>query len=955
MTLTDLGTLDGDRNSNSRGFSINASGQVAGDSSTNAAFHAVRWTDTTPTDLGTLGGRDSSGLGINASGEVTGWSGTADGYHAVRWIGTVPTDLGTLGGNFSAGYAINDSGQVAGNSTAADGTQHAVRWTGTTPTDLGALSGNLSFGFGINASGQVVGYTSTSTGQHAFLYSGDGPMQDLNDLLPPDAGVVLTEARAINDAGQIVCNGYGTGAGLAAGQSGVFVLTPIRPLVFIPGIAGSRLIGGGQTGSNGNGNYLWPTLRSADIRALKLGRTADVEAVDVLRSYDPVIAGIGEKHFYDMLIEHLTGAGFPEFPLNEHRSRMTVAAEFENVAASQGPDRPRLFPFPYDWRQANESHMATLHAYIQNIRKLHGDVQVDLLAHSMGGLVARRYAMTYPEDVNRVVTVATPYWGAPVGIYRMLIGGFYEVGLLDAWNNSAFTEALPTLPAFHELLPTRTYLLNGGLNYEGHAFLTEEGWDLNKNQNAHETYADTAKYEAAITATVGSAAVAQNTGFHTTAQDDWRGDNNDIRYLHICGVQNGELTPVGFIAKASTLPNAKTEDWLKARAQELVIQWGRGDGVVPLLSARRSDAFLDHPGPADDPATRTLTRIIYGPPDDVQHTALTQHPLVFQMIDQFLRGEPVPTAPPAGAGAGTQRVSISGAGFVRIVDAAGHENTKVGGSDMMAKKIPGVEVFYGGENGWVEIIAPSGADLRLYGDAPTAAVKVQIVEWAADGTASSLRSFAPEPSAHGWETRTSPPTALSGNGKSAGLLGVEPVMTIDTNDNGIFEVSERIPPTYSSGAGPVDLTAPSLGLLLTASASGVVATFSASDETTPNPTIRYAIDDGAAQTYSAPLAFSKDAARQLKAFAEDAMGNTSGLIVTTINPVVSIAPGVGATLDLQWPAADGYALEEAASPDGTWTTSTSPITNSGVTNKTSVPLGTNAKKFFRLRSQQTVR
>jgi probable HAF family extracellular repeat protein len=43
--------------------------------------------------------------------------------------------------------------------------------------------------------------------RHAFLYSGSGPMQDLNDLISPDSGWTLCEAGGINDSGQIV--GYG--------------------------------------------------------------------------------------------------------------------------------------------------------------------------------------------------------------------------------------------------------------------------------------------------------------------------------------------------------------------------------------------------------------------------------------------------------------------------------------------------------------------------------------------------------------------------------------------------------------------------------------------------------------------------------------------------------------------------------------------------------------------------
>ena len=92
-------------------------------------------------------------------------------------------------------------------------------------TDLGTLGGTASAGYSINALGQVVGYAYLAGGptRHAFLYS-DGTMTDLNDLLPPLSGWVLTEARQINDSGQIA--GFGT----YNGQTRAFLLTNVVEL-----------------------------------------------------------------------------------------------------------------------------------------------------------------------------------------------------------------------------------------------------------------------------------------------------------------------------------------------------------------------------------------------------------------------------------------------------------------------------------------------------------------------------------------------------------------------------------------------------------------------------------------------------------------------------------------------------------------------------------------------------
>ena len=114
------------------------------------------------------------------------------------------TDLGTLGGTYSEASAIDDAGQVAGASTLPNGEVRAVVWQSGAPTSLGTLGGATdSYAFDINTAGQVVGEVRFADGSaRAFLWQ-NGTMTDLNDLLPPNAGVVLSGATRINDAGQM--------------------------------------------------------------------------------------------------------------------------------------------------------------------------------------------------------------------------------------------------------------------------------------------------------------------------------------------------------------------------------------------------------------------------------------------------------------------------------------------------------------------------------------------------------------------------------------------------------------------------------------------------------------------------------------------------------------------------------------------------------------------------------
>jgi probable HAF family extracellular repeat protein len=198
------------------------------------ALEAVLWgKDGSITDLGTLGGYDSSANAVNNRGQVVGealntipdpytsnfnnfFIAGATQVHAFRWTKSEGMqDLGTLGGTDSAAFLINDRGQILGfsftdstvNPATGLPTTHPFLWENGKMTDLGTLGGTFSGPFipesvgGLNNRGEVAG-TSNLAGDltnHPYLWTKSEGMKDLGTL-----GGTFGFATWISDAREIV-------------------------------------------------------------------------------------------------------------------------------------------------------------------------------------------------------------------------------------------------------------------------------------------------------------------------------------------------------------------------------------------------------------------------------------------------------------------------------------------------------------------------------------------------------------------------------------------------------------------------------------------------------------------------------------------------------------------------------------------------------------------------------
>jgi pimeloyl-ACP methyl ester carboxylesterase len=695
----------------------------------------------------------------------------------------------------------------------------------------------------------------------------------------------------------------------------------VNPLIFVPGIAASRL----TRNANGVRETVWPTIRPSLIEALDLNHAdPTIQAVDILRTFNPVINGIWTLNFYAPFMDYLHEQGYEEFALNDDPTRLSSRFMLDTPLNP----KPTLFPFPYDWRLSNEITASKLRVYLDRIRELYPGREVDIVTHSMGGLVARRMILDSPAGIGRVATIAAPIWGVPDAIERILAGRFFRTGLIDYRTNDEIMKVLSTFPSAFELLPGSLYW-----NHKTRPIMEENGWDYNSDGSEPQIYT-----QGDLRTLLGKHArspvtVGTNDAWHgRPGQDDWHNDPEPLNYLHIAGVQECDDTTEGVTAESIVIWNSSTIN------SKLSTIKGPGDGTVTLLSSSRLS-------PANDSyvSPNSIYRRVTGESALLEHSQLPSLPAVQAYISQFLDGA-LPVTDAIGQVAlpcslRTTTIRIIGRAYARVRDGLGNVNTAL--SEIAYLRIPGVSIQYGGDQPWMEITAKQGIPLQIDGANSAEGVEAEIVERNSAGGPISLRRYRFTPTSGPWllDLPTDQPS----------------VLTVD-NGNGVPDAADIIPPTHSVSPGqPVDIQRPTLSMNLTAASGLVTFTFQAQDAGNPVlPAIRYRLGNGLLQTYTQPLVLAAQQRQTLFVFAEDATGNLSGPIATAAHPPIQIGPGAAGMVELQWSFADGFTLEVATNLTGPWEAATGTISQPNGVMRAGIPTSTSARRYFRLKSGQSI-
>lgn len=115
--------------------------------------------------------------------------------------------------------------------------------------------------------------------------------------------------------------------------------------------------------------------------------------------------------------------------------------------------------FPYDWRQSIYTHLNNLNTLIDSIGG-----PVTIIAHSMGGMIAKAYLLNYGESkVEKLISIGTPWLGAPDAFKALVFGepliseNDITYHALNLSRDKTAKSLARSFPSTYELLPSLAY------------------------------------------------------------------------------------------------------------------------------------------------------------------------------------------------------------------------------------------------------------------------------------------------------------------------------------------------------------------------------------------------------------------------------------------------------------------------------------------------------------------
>ncbi|MFV9507864.1 MAG: lipase/acyltransferase domain-containing protein, partial [Oscillochloridaceae bacterium umkhey_bin13] len=656
----------------------------------------------------------------------------------------------------------------------------------------------------------------------------------------------------------------------AAGNSSEFAT--LTPIIFVPGVAGSVLL------DRANNEELWigqvtDALRPDFRRKLSLvydqehdllGRNPQqVIAPDLLRVV--TLAGVPASVIYGPFMDYLASKGYREYQTGNDPYRRTAAGCDLNQREA---NPPYLFAFPYDWRQDNAATAELLKEYMACVQQFFPGADVTVAAHSMGGLVTRRYVLDNPtsHQIGRFVSMGSPFLGSPKALGVLTTGSFVDL----VADGEGIRYAAPSFKAPLQLATFPEYAAIAGRA----AFREDGSWDYDGDGSYNEHYS----YDEVVAALdkqfpqFQPGSMLRN--FHTKpGQGDWRTLESGIRHFHIVGQQFQARTPIQAVA---TTKIGCT--WLATicvpqayRTVDLVL--GAGDGTVALASATRQGGGQD----LNAPEAHVIPIVSNRPADDslVEHVFLPNNPVVADALLELTYGSFPRTGPlPA------RRASLNEtASAASLADQAGGVTMRIYGTTPVISDSSGRSTNPGGD---LRVNLPGVSQTTLGQQASLVALsggQAYTLSMTSDGTPLLLELIIGPSEAPTRQVRFHDVILPAGRALQLHLdTSGAPRLLADQNGDGIPE--QPIASTVDvSGAAAADLLPPEVRLQLSDGQVSLLAL----DVGSGVASLHYSLDGTRFQPYTTAFA-APSGARTVQVLVADHAGNRA-LRILPLAPV----------------------------------------------------------------------
>jgi len=441
-----------------------------------------------------------------------------------------------------------------------------------------------------------------------------------------------------------------------------------NPVIIIPGILSSHL-----NRNDDAKTELWPNIKKALFGPPGDKYLAELSLDEIGQpnlSYPVVLPTdifrkLRDKDFFDGLITNLISFGYEE--------------------------NKDLFIFPYDWRldiRASVDNvyspiLISLKDRIEQIKTQTGADKIDIVAHSMGGLLSKYYIKHYGTGkVDKFIDIGTPHLGAPSALKTLMYGddmgirfGLFGLNALEVKNISQ------NMPSAYQLLPSQNYFSTSSPDYKYYVYDMD---DVDKNGvRGRLDFTQTQQF-------------LKNTGRNELLLNNAPHIHNDLDLMNPAdyGVQAYNIVGCGVptIGKFFSLGQ-------KHNGQYYDVSYISGDGTVPEKSARSFPSIEEYQ--------------ITG----VNHSGLTSSEGVGNLISNllgdkvaefdFITYEYVSTSTPLCKVPDGDLISFHGPVTVNIYDANQNHAGPVAGADNFEQNISGVTYDYVDDNTFIYLPAQS--------------------------------------------------------------------------------------------------------------------------------------------------------------------------------------------------------------------------------------------------------